>query len=152
VSLTLPPLVAPSEIDSNHVLATGVIYVAYQLEQLRVFSVTDRIAEMFQQDLLPVGRTAGAHLTHADQRSQTERIRTPRFARTLGCAGDAAASQSNREFAALWKRFIANVAAQSGARSGQQRQIRKSGHDLAVDLSLYGEHTNLEVTSLCFEK
>src|SRR5688500_6374240 len=57
LALPLPPLVARSAIEPQNVSAAGVIYAAYELEQLKLFTVTDRVVELAQQGQLPVGRT-----------------------------------------------------------------------------------------------
>ena len=58
--ITLPDLEneADVEIVRENLLATGAIYSAYLLEEARVFQVVDRIAELFVQGLLPLGRGA----------------------------------------------------------------------------------------------
>ena len=62
LTLSLPPLVAQSDIEPQNVAVTGTIYAAFQFEEMRFFQVADRIAEMFQQGMLPIGQTAGSRV------------------------------------------------------------------------------------------
>jgi hypothetical protein len=140
VILSLPPLVAPSNIEPQNVLAVGAIYAAYQLEQMQLFRVTDRIVEMFQQGTLPVGRTSGNRLTkywQAGPDRLTESERRALYVRTFGVGGDDQAPQPNRDFNRLWMRFVSAVAETSRSRS-READIRQRGRDLAVNLSLHG--------------
>lgn len=164
MSVLLPPLVKPSDIESEHVLATGVIYAAFQLEQLLLFRVTDRIVDMFQQGALSLGRTAGDRMmkyVRAAPDRMSEAERRSLYARTFGLGGDAQGPQSNRDFDRLWSRFVSAVAAQTTkGKSASAAQIRKTGRDLAVNLSLHGygigyfaatrlrEHTTASVSLL----
>jgi hypothetical protein len=150
MSLTLPPLVAPSHIESDHVLAAGVIYAAFQLEQLVLFRVTDRIVEMFEQGRLSLGRTAGDRLMKYVRTANlrlSEAERRALYDRTLGLGGRQQGPQSNRDFDRLWSRFLSAVTARrtrarslspTRPRSLSQAHIRKTGRDLAANLSLHG--------------
>src|SRR5687768_17456477 len=122
MSLSLPPLVEPSTIEPQNVLATGVIYAAYQLEQLQFFRVTDRIVEKWQQGMLPVGRTTGNLLTkytNAGPSRSSHSERRGLYVRALGLGGDGQQPEGNRDFNRLWMRFVSAAAAYDGARSRQ---------------------------------
>jgi hypothetical protein len=141
MTLTLPPLAAPSGIQPQNVLAAGVIYAAYELEQLKSFAVLDRIVEQFQRGALPISRTsAGQALTRYIQNGPNRLSATERgavYARALGKGGDQQGTIVNRDFDRLWARFLSAVGAHARA-SRRRVDIRKAGRDLASNLSLYG--------------
>mgnify|MGYP003334886923 FL=1 len=43
------------DISADNLRAAGAIYTAAQLDELRLFAVTDRIAELFAAGQLPIG-------------------------------------------------------------------------------------------------
>jgi hypothetical protein len=51
-----------SQIVADNIRAVQAIYFARQLEDLRAFQVVDRLVQLFQQGLLPLGRGTGAKL------------------------------------------------------------------------------------------
>jgi hypothetical protein len=150
MKLTLPPLARPTGIEPQHVLATGVIYVAYELEQLKLFAVTDRIVELWQQGTLPLSRgTAGRALSryshHAPNRL-TESERRSVYARVLGKGSERQDPHVNRVFNDLWVRFVSAVSAYQrepkvrtpGTRRVSKADVTKRARDLAANLSLHG--------------
>src|SRR5688500_16565030 len=99
------------EIAAENIRASGVIYAAYLMEQLGAFSVIDRILELQQQGLLPLGRGKASQALHEYFKQSAERLseteRRDLYARTLGIPGGSANVEPNRDFAALWLRFVA---------------------------------------------
>jgi hypothetical protein len=151
-TITLPDVenAADVEITRDNVLATGAIYSAYVLEETRVFQVVDRIVELFGQGLLPLGRgPAGKALERYwrdDKRiSQSERQKL--YARVLGLPASASGVRSNREFSALWLRFVDSVLthARKNKASGlvqppsiKNARVRRAARNLAVNASAHG--------------
>lgn len=142
------------EIVLDNIKAMQAIYFAAMLEELKLFQVIDKLVELFQIGMLPVGRgNAGDRLFRWMKNSVTrfnEFERRNIYARTLGFAGGEAGGNPNRDFQNLWYRFVSAVS--SFARQSNvdtmfrakipvrvsQEQVRKSGRDLAANLSLYG--------------
>jgi hypothetical protein len=103
------------EIVPDHIRAVGAIYAAWQLEELRLFEVVDRLVERFMHGQLPVGTEAGGEALERYYRDRDERLtRRERFAlysRTLEATqGDSAAVTPTLEFEDLLRRFAAAVA------------------------------------------
>jgi ATPase family associated with various cellular activities (AAA) len=151
-TITLPDLenAADVEIVRENVIATGAIYSAYLLEEARAFQVVDRIAELFAQGLLPLGRGRAAEALRRYWRSGnriSERERRELYARVLGLPGGAAAVRPNGEFPALWLRFVDSVSAYARKNnasglvqppSANNAGVRKAARDLAANASLHG--------------
>lgn len=151
-TITLPDLenAADVQIVRENVLATGAIYSAYLLEEARVFQVVDRIAELFAQGLLALGRGRAAEALRRYWRNGnriSERERRELYARVLGLPGGAAAVRPNGEFPALWLRFVDSVLAYARKNkaaglvqppSANNAKVRRSARDLAANASLHG--------------
>ena len=63
--IELPDLESQTDVEivKENLHAAQAIYFAYQLEEMRLFQVVERIVELFQQGLLPIGRgSAGQQL------------------------------------------------------------------------------------------
>lgn len=103
-----------SSIVANNIKAVQASYFAHQLESMRAFEVVDRLVELFQQGLLPLGagkagRLLKRYANTADRLSAQERQQL--YARTLGVPGGAATDpQANHEFHSLWLGLVASVA------------------------------------------
>ena len=161
-SLDLPVLTGTDggdvEIVADNVRAVAMVYAGYQLDRgARLFHVVDRITELFMQGLLPIGLDAGGkaldgYYWDAEDR-MNEAARYMHYGRVLGTAGGDISKevQPNKDFDTLFLRFlsslaeydrqrrIADVLAQGrGALSLTTEQVRKSGRDLAANVSLYG--------------
>jgi hypothetical protein len=54
-----------TEIVRENVQAVQAIYFAYCLEQMRMFQVLERLAQLFQQELLPLGEGSAAETLRA---------------------------------------------------------------------------------------
>ena len=55
--IELPDLEAATDVEivKENLRIAGVLYYSYQLEEMQLFQVVDRIAELFAQGLLPLG-------------------------------------------------------------------------------------------------
>lgn len=143
---------ADSDLVSDNVRAVAVLYYASQLEELKLFAAADKIAESFAKGTLPIAR--GSAQTELDAywkaRAQrlTERERRALYATVLG-AGGTDIGQPNREFAALWLRFLTSVSAyqrqqrvggvlDGGAPKQSPESARKAARDLATNAGLHG--------------
>lgn len=104
----------PDEIVSDNLRATQIIWFAWQLDEMRLFAVADRVVEQFMQGLLPVGSGAtrlrlSAYAFSADRLAEAERRSL--YARVLGVPGGTAdVPQPGRDFPSLWLRFLAAAA------------------------------------------
>lgn len=158
IGIDLPDL---STVEDNAIVEANIvglqpIYFAAMFEEMKAFQVVDKLVELFQNGILPIGRGDGAagnylykYWKEAPNRiSEAERRNF--YARAFGIPGGDDAGMPNREFNDLWLRFISAVS--SYIRQNQldnllranipgavtQQQVRKSGRDLAQNLSLHG--------------
>ena len=157
IDIDLPDLEAQSdvEIQANNLRAMQAIYFAAMLEEVKLFGVVDKLVELFQSGMLPLGKgTAGDRLykywkESVNRLSEIERRNL--YARTFGFpGGDASQGNPNREYNDLWLRFVSAVSSftrqfkvdellrSNTPFSVSQEQVRKSGRDLASNLSLHG--------------
>ncbi len=142
------------EIVGENLQAVQAIYFAYQLEEMRLFQVVERIVELFRQGLLPLGRNsvgdklfnyykkAAEHITEAERRDL--------YMRVFGAPGGNPANEPNRDFNELWLRFISAVSSFSRQLTVErmlrnavpmavsQEQVRKAARDLGANLSRNG--------------
>jgi hypothetical protein len=145
------------EIVPDRIRAVGAIYAAWQLEELRLFEVIDRLVERFMQGQLPVGTDAGGEALERYYWDRDDRLtRQERFA-LYGQAleatqGDGAAVTPNPEFEGLLRRFVAAVADFGrqqraadvfGERSEESLsltsdRVRLAGRELALNASARG--------------
>lgn len=161
---TEKPIVIPdnphTEADTNEIVADNIrtlqpIYTAALLEELKAFQVVDRIVELYQQGLLPLGRgRAGRNLfkywkeTHS---RLTEADRRRLYLRVFGFPSGQADATPNRDFDDLWRRFISSVALLNAQRrtddlihdqastQASEQEVRKAARELAANLSLNGQ-------------
>lgn len=157
IDIDLPDLEAQSdiEIQSDNLRAMQAIYFAAQLEDLKVFQVVDKLVELFQNGMLPLGKgNAGNTLYDYWKQSikrMTETERRNLYSRTFGFpGGDATAGSPNREFNDLWLRFVSAVSSfarqvtvENLLRTNipipvSQQQVKKAARDLGANLSLHG--------------
>ena len=154
----LPLLDAATEIEINreNLLVAALLYYSYQLEEMRMFHVIDRIVELFAQGQLPIGRAGAAETLIAswrERRPNPESARRNAYWRMFGMdvaarsAAPAPPGEPNREFSALWLRFVAAVASlvrQTEAPAllipptEANAAVRKAARELAVNLSTHG--------------
>jgi hypothetical protein len=157
IDIDLPDLEAQSdiEIQSDNLQAMQAIYFAAQLEDLKVFQVVDKLVELFQNGMLPLGK-GNAGNTLYDYWKQaikrmTETERRNLYFRTFGFAGgDPSAGAPNREFNDLWLRFVSAVSSYARQVTVEnllrtnipipvsQQQVKKAARDLGANLSLHG--------------
>jgi len=157
IAIDLPDLDSQTnvEIVTNNIIAMQGLHFASMFEELKAFAVVDKLVEQFTLGQLPLGRgNAGNGLYNYWKKSinrLTEIERRNLYARAFGTpGGDPSAGSPNGEFSDLWIRFISTVSAfarqltiddlfrtQSPA-SVNQEQVKKSGRDLAGNLSLHG--------------
>lgn len=154
IGIDLPDIDGPTTILKDNILALQPGYFASMFEEMKAFAVVDRLVELFQNGVLPVGRgNAGNALFRywkdtAIRVSENERRNF--YSRALGAVGGDDGGLPNREFNDLFLRFVSSVSSflrqnnvddllrtkLPGAIS--QQQVRKSGRDLAANLSLHG--------------
>ena len=141
-------------IVSENIRLVGPILFAQLLEELRIFAVGDRLVELWQQGMLPIGRGRAGQLLHEYFKDSCERLtdaeRRDLYTRVFGVPGRGANVEPNREFDALWLRFISSVSgygrqAAVGGSIGRNVRIRLAhcqavcaARDLAQSLSLHG--------------
>ena len=157
LEIDLPDLEESVDIDiiKENLNAVQAIYFSYQLEEMRLYQVVERIVELFRQGLLPLGRgRIGDYLYKYYQKAAeriTESERRDLYFRCFGApGGNTNVGEPNRDFNELWLRFLSAVS--SFARqltvdrllrsnvpmSVSQEQVRKSGRDLGANLSRNG--------------
>jgi hypothetical protein len=139
-----------NQIVADNIRAAGIVYFAARLEELKLFQVADRLAEKFQQGLLPInGKTAGRGLYEYYRRAPlriplVERVNL--YSRVLGQGGSGEVA-TNRDFDALWIRFVSEVSSYARQASTRPRtasatefeqRLRAAGRDLAVNLARHG--------------
>jgi hypothetical protein len=157
IAIDLPDLEqqADVEIQTANLEAMQGIYFSAMLEELKIFQVTEKLVELFQLGMLPLGRgRAGDFLYNYWRQSVTRMTEVERrnlYARCFGIpGGDASQGNPNRDFNDLWLRFISavssyarqvtvnNLLQASIPMPVNTEQVRKSGRDIAANLSLHG--------------
>lgn len=157
MEIDLPDLEAAVDIDivKENLNAVQAIYFSYQLEEMRMYQVVERIVELFRQGLLPLGRgRVGDYLYKYYQKAAeriTESERRDLYFRCFGApGGNPNIGEPNRDFNELWLRFLSAVSSfarqltvdrllrSSMPMSVTQEQVRKAGRDLGANLSRNG--------------
>jgi hypothetical protein len=157
IDISLPPLEAQIDVEivADNIRATQAIHYAAMLEEWRFFQVADKLVELFQHGLLPLGRGRAGDLLYAYWKKSVNRIteyeRRNIFARTFGMpGGDPNIQNPNRGYHDLFLRFVSAVSSyvrqqkvDAMLRSAvpmriSGEQVRKAGRDLAANLSLNG--------------
>jgi hypothetical protein len=132
--------------------AAQVLYFAAELENLRAFQVADRLIQLFQNGMLPLGGgRAGKRIQRYGSATVGRAVEAERrslYGRVFGFPGGDPAQPSNREFGDLWLRFVSAVSRLGKRLRGEGvdgahldvsvEDVRKSGRDLAANLSLHG--------------
>jgi hypothetical protein len=156
IVIDLPDLDAVDDatIQPTNIRGLQPVYFAAMFEQLKVFQVVDKLVELFQNGILPIKLGNAGNFLYKYWKDTPNRIseaeRRNFYARAFGIPGGDDAGMPNREFNDLWIRFVSAVS--SYIRQNQldnllkanipgavtQQQVRKSGRDLAANLSLYG--------------
>ena len=157
IDIDLPDLEATADIEilKNNVLAMQIFYPSWMLEEARLFDTYDKIEELFLNQMLPLGRgTAGDRIYQRWKKSSQRITKGERLNFYASCFGAPGGNPSmptlNREFSELWLRFVSAVSEFFRKLSVDDvvrarypvavsaEQVRKSGRDVAANLSLHG--------------
>lgn len=151
IDIDLPDLEAGTEADIivDNVKALSAIYFAAMLEEMKLFSVMDKVVEQFMNGALPIKRSSAGDPLYRYHREAPLRInefdRRGLYARSFGVAqGSVDEEMPNREFNDLWIRFLSAVSIygreldSTEMKRVSQEQIFKTARDLAVNLSYHG--------------
>jgi hypothetical protein len=142
------------EIQADNLKSVQAIYFTYQLEEMRLFQVVERIVDLFRQGLLPLGRNSVGDKLFNYYKKAAERIteseRRDLYMRVFGAPGGNPSVEPNRDFNELWLRFVSAVSSFARQLTVErllrnavpmavtQEQVRKSGRDLGANLSRNG--------------
>lgn len=150
IDLDLPDLPPDQTIRADNIRAMQAIYVAAQLEELKITQVADVLVQQFQNGLLPLDRTGAGQMSDY-LRDRPNRLTEPErrglYARAFGVpGGDTADVRANRAFNDLWVRLLESVDAFArlatptlpGDASPGWPDLVKAARDLAGNLSLHG--------------
>ena len=128
-------MVTDYDLVADNIRALGAIYVASMFDQLKAFEVADRLVELFQRGVLPLGSGGAAidRLEHwIDLRTRvSESERRAFYAETFGLPGGEPAGSANHEFSNRWLRFVSAVS--DGA--DDRHSVPAAAGDLAKNLS-----------------
>ena len=156
IGIDLPDLntVTDNAIVKTNIMGLQPVYFSAMFEEMKVFQVVDRLVELFQNGVLPIGLGSAGNYLYKYWKEAPNRIseaeRRNFYARAFGIPGGDDAGMPNREFSDLWLRFISavsyyirqnqldNLLRADVPGSVTQQQVRKSGRDLAANLSLHG--------------
>ncbi len=156
ISIDLPDLEASTntEIIGDNIRAMQPAYFSAMFEELKVFQVVDKLAELFQNGVLPIGRGKAGDYLYAYWKNTPNRIseaeRRSFYARTLGVPGGDDGGSPNRDFNDLWLRFVSAVSSYVRQQRVDdllraripnpvsQQLVRKAGRDIANNLSVHG--------------
>lgn len=156
IGIVLPDLEEATdyEIIADNIRLMGPMIFASMFEELKAFQAVDKILEMFQRGVLPIGRGAAGTRLYRYWREAPNRMseaeRQTFYAMTLGVPGGSIDGIANAEFNDLWMRFVSSVSSliredrvdrlirASNPASINQQQVRKAARDLAANLSLHG--------------
>jgi len=128
------------DIVRENLYAAQALYFAWQLEQMRMFHVVDRIAELYRKGLLPLGSGSAGETLRRRTISVVSRLgdreRANLYSLVLGVpGGDPDEIEPNREFPPLWLRFLASVALH--ARYDPAR-VECAARAIAINASAHG--------------
>lgn len=151
IEIDLPDLDAGTETDiiADNVIALSAIYFSAMLEELKFFSVMDKVVEQFMNGALPIKRSSAGDPLYRYHRDAQIRInefeRRGLYARSFGVAqGSVDEPLPNREFNDVWIRFLSAVSMygreikSTDRRLVSPEQVFKTARDLGVNLSLHG--------------
>jgi hypothetical protein len=154
--ISIPDLtqITDYKIQEKNVRLMGVMICSAMFEELKVFQVVDKIAEMAQNLTLTVVGGDAAKILYKHWRETSLRMSEPErrsfYALTLGIPGGEIRGAVNREFNDLWIRFVSSVSSlvrqktvdfvlrQTIPSAIGQQQVRKAARDLAQNLSAHG--------------
>jgi hypothetical protein len=143
-----------SDFVPNNIGLMGTMVCSAMFDELKVFQVVDKLVELFQQGMLPIGSGNAGELLYKYWKDAPNRMsegeRKNFYAMTMGIPGGSATGMVNRDFNDLWLRFVSSVSAyvrqsevdrllrQKVPNAISQQQVRKAARDLATNLSLHG--------------
>jgi len=156
IGIALPDLneVTDYEIQAENVRLMGPIICGAMFEELKAFQVLDKLAELSQNGMLPIGRGEAGELLYRYWKDTPNRMseneRRDLYAITIGIPGGSANGMTNRDFNDLWIRFVSAVSSLVRQRTTDsvlrakvpvgvsQQQARKAARDLSLNLSSHG--------------
>src|SRR5262249_23050178 len=143
-----------SDIVPNNVLLMGPMICAAMFDELKAFQVVDKLVELYQHGMLPIGSGDAGKLLYSYWKGAPNRMsegeRKNFYAITMGIPGGDAGGMVNRDFNDLWLRFVSSVSSfvrqnevdkllrASLPAAVSHQQVRKAARDLASNLSLHG--------------
>jgi hypothetical protein len=157
LGIDLPDLESTTDADivADNVRLMGPMVCAAMFDELKAFQVVDKLVELFQHGMLPIGSGEAGKLLYKYWKEAPNRMseseRKNFYAMTMGIPGGESGGMVNRDFNDLWLRFVSSVSSYvsqnevdkllrkgglPSAISGQQ--LRKAARDLASNLSLHG--------------
>ena len=156
LGIDLPDLEQATDADivADNVRLMGPMVCAAMFDELKAFQVVDKLVELFQHGMLPIGSGEAGKLLYKYWKEAPNRMsdseRKNFYAMTMGIPGGESSGMVNRDFNDLWLRFVSSVssyvrqnevdkllrASMPSSISGQQ--VRKAARDLASNLSLHG--------------
>ena len=138
-----------AEIEAENLRALSIIYVAAELEAIKLFAVADKIAEQFIAGARPIDGSGARDELYRFFKDAPNRLpeahRRDLYARCFGPPlGSSSDPSSNAAFLNLWHRFLGEAAGFPCDRGGDERQQAarrtfESARDLAINLSLHGD-------------
>ncbi|MFM0631236.1 hypothetical protein [Paraburkholderia xenovorans] len=156
LGIDLPDLEQASDADivEDNVRLMGPMICSAMFDELKAFQVVDKLVELFQQGMLPIGSGDAGKLLYKYWKDAPNRMsegeRKNFYSMTMGIPGGETSGMVNRDFNDLWLRFVSSVS--SYVRQSEvdkllraavpstvsQQQVRKAARDLAANLSLHG--------------
>ncbi len=125
-------------IESIHLRAVEILYLAAMLDALKMFQVADRLVELFSSGVLPLGASEARERVSTYWRQSDNRLsdaaRRNLYDRVFGVPGGDDDGSSNRQFDELWLRFISSVSSDTA----REIRLREAARELATNLSRYG--------------
>jgi hypothetical protein len=156
ISIDLPDLEEQSDVEivADNLRAMQALYFAAMLEEMKVFQVVDKLVELFQYGMLPLGKGTAGDMLYGYWKKSVNRLteieRRNLYARAFGLPGGEAGGTPNREFDELFLRFVSGVSSfvrqftvdellrAKVALTVNTQQVQKAARDLAANLSLHG--------------
>jgi hypothetical protein len=142
------------EIQRDNVEAIGPMICAAMFDELKAFDVVDKLVELSQSGMLPIGISGAGSMMYDYWKSAPNRMseseRRNFYALTMGIPGGSVNGAANRDFNDLWIRFVSSVSSlvrqsttdqllRATIPAGiNQQQVRKAARDLASNLSAHG--------------
>ena len=142
------------QIQRENVEAIGPMICAAMFDELKAFDVVDKLVELSQSGMLPIGISGAGSMMYDYWKSAPNRMseseRRNFYALTMGIPGGSVNGAANRDFNDLWIRFVSSVSQlvrqsttdqllRATIPAGiNQQQVRKAARDLALNLSAHG--------------